>query len=243
MRRLKAISEFQAQFSASQNSQSTQYTGALKEQAQKFDEQRSRLESEVSKFIKEKQSATDAQIKQLADSSKNILTELESRRKKAGELVGIISNIGVTGNYDKYAQADRRTANWFRIIALFLMGCMVVGAVEIVYLTFSAQSFDWKLAVFRILTTLILAIPALYSARESSRHRTMEQKYRKMQLELASIDPYLESLEKPKQEKLKEELAKSFFGQPLEQNKDTTNIAGSLIDLLKEALDILKAKK
>jgi len=67
-----------------------------------------------------------------------------------------------------------------------------------------------------------------------------------MELELASIDPYLESLPEDKRHTLKETLAQRFFGQPekTEVIMDGEDIvtAKSLFDLFKEVIKHLVKK-
>ncbi|PSU80911.1 hypothetical protein CTM93_16515 [Photobacterium phosphoreum] len=45
--------------------------------------------------------------------------------------------------------------------------------------------------IFRWLVLLLLTIPGVYILKESSRHRSDERKYRKLGVQLATIDAYL----------------------------------------------------
>lgn len=65
-----------------------------------------------------------------------------------------------------------------------------------------------------------------------------------MELELASINPYLALLPEQEQNAVKIELAKRFFGQnePTATGKGDKEVTGSALDLLRMALEMLAKK-
>ena len=78
---------------------------------------------------------------------------------------------------------------------------------------------------------------------ESSRHRTLENKNRRAELELASIDAYLESLPDEKRSEIKAALTDKFFGQITEEERAESGVTtDSLTSLLKEAINALGRK-
>ncbi|GAB4317845.1 MAG: hypothetical protein Kow0074_06690 [Candidatus Zixiibacteriota bacterium] len=193
------------------------------------------IESEMSKF----EEVRDAHSK----SSAEALEELDQRRSEAAKLIQLISDIAVTGDYSKTADRHERAANRLRWAALVFMTLMV--AVASVTVWHGVTAFDWRLTILRMLTTLIFAIPAYYAARESEGHRRAANRSRRMQLELASIDPYLSSVSDAHREELKTKLAEKFFAQPeAELSATEKNIAArDLFDLLKVTLQNLTRSK
>jgi len=104
------------------------------------------------------------------------------------------------------------------------------------------DTIDWKLLAIRAITTFTLAIPAFYAVRESNKHRITEHRYRKMQLELAAVDPYLELLDKDKRDQIKQTLSERFFAQP-EVATDTEKVdARSLLGIIKQVMMTLLKK-
>ena len=96
---------------------------------------------------------------------------------------------------------------------------------------------DWKLFAFRLGTTLVIAIPAVYAAQESSKHRQREQSNRRLHLELAAIDAYLELLPEEKRHEIKAALTDKFFGKEekiIEDGSKNTNHA--LLKIIEEAV-------
>ncbi|WP_162598429.1 hypothetical protein [Vibrio rumoiensis] len=150
-----------------------------------------------------------------------------------------MSQFGVEfgGNYQNIANTEKSAADIWRRIALGLM----IGMVLIIGITIfisAANGFDWKLALFRIGAAFVLAIPAAYAAKESAKHRALENHNRRAELELASLDPYLEKLPEETRNKVKEELTKQFFGLNNTQEKGEETVSNKAIfELLKSVVD------
>ena len=86
---------------------------------------------------------------------------------------------------------------------------------------------------------MILGIPAWYCAGESSKHRKVEQRNRRLELELASLMPFLETLTPEARQKVIETLSAKYFGQdPSDIKPDQVIIPGS--ELAKVLLDIAR---
>lgn len=175
-------------------------------------------------------------IKKQEEAAAALIAKLDSMKSEASNLVQIIGNIGITGNYQNIANEDKKEADKWRNIALLLMVGMV-AAISLTIFVSVGNGFDWKLAIFRLMATLILAVPATYAAKESARHRALENKNRKIELELASLDPFLAKLPEDKQHELKEKLTEKFFGSDASEHNDDPYITyGALVDLLKTAI-------
>ena len=88
-----------------------------------------------------------------------------------------------------------------------------------------------------MLSAFALGVPAFYAAKEAEKHRRSEKHYRKMELELASIDPYIESLPEEQRDQLKQKLAERLFAQPEPQSDlDETVGADSIFKLLEKVV-------
>jgi hypothetical protein len=154
----------------------------------------------------------------------------------------VVGNIGVTGNYQKIAQSETATANVWRwvTIGFFAVGVVLALSSFLIHI-FQAQSTEnfWTFAI-RFVTALAIASPALYTARESARHRTMADRARQRELELASLGPFIELLPEPMKEQIRSKLVERYFGNDVEQHeiktpidpKDLFNLAGRAVDSL-----------
>lgn len=183
---------------------------------------------------------SENELKELLESQKTnaqtVLDILEEKKAEASNLLQIIGNIGITGNYQNIANQEKTAADNWRRIALGLMIIMVLVIGVTIFIS-ATNGFDWKLALFRIGAALVLAIPAAYAAKESAKHRLLENHNRRSELELASLDPYLEKLPEDTRNKVKEELTKKFFGlNSQEQNVEEQVSSLAILDLLKTAI-------
>ena len=194
-------------------------------------------EEKVDDFLVEHKEQFSAQTEKQKLDAQGVLDELEEKRSEASTLLQIIGNIGITGNYQNIANNEKKAADIWRRIAL----CLMIGMVLIIGVTIfisATNGFDWKLALFRVGAALVLAVPAAYAAKESAKHRSLENHNRRSELELASLDPYLEKLPKETRDKVKEELTKKFFGLNSTDQKVESPVSNKAIfDLLKTAID------
>ena len=173
----------------------------------------------------------EEQVKKIEAESKEAIKRLNNKLSEANKIVNIVGNVGVTGNYQNIANENKKSADNFRIIALVFMAIMSVLIIcSIVEL--SSSEFNLYKSLVRILGAAVLTYPAIYASRESTKHRKLETQNRRIELELASIGPFIELLADDKKQAIKEELVKKYFGNHIhEETNDDENI--SLVGLEK----------
>ena len=259
-----AITEFQKQFSEAEDRRRETFDNKVKEYDGTVQQNIKSLQQDINSFKNEKKDIIDKTVEEYKNKTNNniellnkkieeiikdhqnnseeTIKYLENTKAQAAKLLNIISNIGVTGNYNKIANQERRTANWLRGIAIVFMIIGIVVISEIVF-KISTIGFDWKLLLSRVGVTLVILIPAFYLVKESANHRKNEIRNRKMELELASINPYLELLPEKEKIELKSKLTEKFFGQSetLIDGKETVTTS-SLFELLEKVLVILSKR-
>lgn len=181
------------------------------------------------------------------DNANNIIRTLEDKLMEAKKLVDIVGNVGVTGNYQKIANDHRRSANIFRRLALVFLVVMS-GLLAWSVIEMSKNNFDLYKALARILAAAILTYPSVYCSRESSRHRNLETQNRQMELQLASIGPFIELFDERDKVDTKKMLVEKYFGAAIltGDDKKTENDSFSLeaIErLVKIILSVIKSNK
>lgn len=193
-------------------------------------------------LLQEVGDAHAAKLEELSSSSGVAIDSMNTQLREAKHIVHLIGNIGVTGNFRGAATHEARMANIFRVIALL---CFLGMVTVILYMGFVSlhEKFDLWLAVFRFAIGFAFLVPGVYAARESSRHRTLEHRNRRAELELASIDSYLNSLPKEKQDEIKAELSPRYFGGSDEQEEDKDGVSSkSIVELLAAAIKGLSSR-
>ena len=110
----------------------------------------------------------------------------------------------------------------------------------------SGDTFDWTKSLVRILAAAALSYPATYAARESSKHRKLENLNRKAELELAAINPFIELLPEQKKQEIKEKLVEKYFGNnqniisDLDEKGDENISIGTIERIVKTLLPFIK---
>ena len=169
-----------------------------------------------------------------------LIAALEVQKSKAAQIVQVVGNIGVTGNYQQIANAEAKQANFWRwaTVLIFLAGISVAGATFIKYWSqpFSTEN-TWSV-VIRLLYAIAITVPAWYTARESARHRTNADRARQTELELASIGPFIELMPEERKVAIREELTKVYFGKQVDAHEvkiplDVTVMKDLAIELAK----------
>jgi predicted transcriptional regulator len=238
-----AISQFQKQFSDSEADRRKQLEQNEQQHITQFNQFRDEITKQIKSLVDQKQSEVQSVLELFKKQAENAIKELESRKKQAADLVQVTANITVTGDYETLAAHERKSANFWRWVAIVSMLALVVSAILIIEVSISLATFDWKLMAFRYLNAIIFILPAAYAITESARHRKMEQRYRRMQLELASIDPFLESLPKDQRDGLKRTLAEKIFAQPESPEEKPAIGVKQAFGLVEKAVDNLTSRK
>ncbi len=140
-----------------------------------------------------------------------LMEKLKADKDEAERLVGIISMTGMVGGYQKVANQEQSAFKFWRWITL---GSMVVLCSFALYAFINATSTEFQAGAFanRIFVTVTLAVLAGYCAFQADRHRRAETINRRMELELASFDPFLATLKDDERNELKKQIADRVFG-------------------------------
>jgi len=239
------ISNFLNNYTTEFENLKTNSHNTLEEEKKKFNES---IESDRKSFGEQFDEDQNAFQKAFEDQSKNfenksteVIDKLNSKLAEANKIVNIVGNVGVTGNYQKIANQHKESANFFRWVALAFMvvmsGLLIWSIVDL-----SKAEFDLYKSLVRILAAAVLTYPAIYSSRESNKHRVLETQNRNLELELASIGPFIELLPEDKKQAIKEELVKKYFGNQISTSdpKDEDISINGLEKVLKTILPFVK---
>jgi hypothetical protein len=235
----QSIAEFQKQFSQAEATRVSEFSAAMQRFLVDFGAQKTA-------FLTEANAASEARtvewtsFKEKSEkAAADFMTFFTKRQDEVNAIFGAIGSASLSGHFARTADTDATAANRLRWIALALMAAMVVVGGISFYQSFEHPDVDWKIFLFRLATVFVIAIPAVYAAQESSKHRRREQQNRKMQVELASIDAYLVDLPEPKRHELKEKLTEKFFGQPDTPESDDPVTRHQLLDLIGDTMKSL----
>lgn len=235
-----AISAFQQQFSDSQQTRQTEFSSAEQTRsatAIKNEEDRKLIFDEVQKLRSdEARNSTAAAtaiheelVTELKNSSANVVSALEAQKAHVQKLVGIISDTGMAHGFQKTANAENKEAKtWKAIAAWSLVSWIVIGCI------FFALTYDKDLTLAAVARQFLISTPFVllsgFAAMQVARHQKNERQMRQTELEIASIDPFLATLDDADRNEVKREFATRYFGQR-EVNEKAEPTPSSLIEL------------
>lgn len=177
-----------------------------------------------------------------AQAASKTLTDLNSFRDDAARIVQVVGNIGVTGNYQRIANSESESANFWRWATVLIFGAGI-GIAIATFIKFWHEPFSQDTAIsvlIRLFYAVVITSPAIYTARESARHRTNADRARQTELELASIGPFIELLPEDSKVAIRAGLTPSYFGRTTEAHTVNSPLDPENIKNLLEALKALK---
>lgn len=218
------------------NNFETEFKNIKSTATQSFEELRTKFRNEFDAFVQESKKESKEAISGINADTDEIVKKLNTKLEEAKKIVGVIGDHAVTGNFKQVADNHKKTADLFRWVAIGLMSILSGILVYIIW-DISTGDFNWVKSAIRIAAAAALSYPASYAARESNKHRRLENLNRQSELELAAINPFIELLEEGKKREIKEKLVDKYFGNSSQMfedssSKDTDNISMSGLENL-----------
>lgn len=128
-------------------------------------------------------------------------------------MVGIINANTFSSKYREVADDAKSRASLWHKIAIGAMICVAAFAVYAFVCTTNNDT-GWVKLVAKIFATGTLATIAAYAVNEASKQEKVERYARKIEMELVSIDPFIESLQEEKKTEIKQIVAEKIFNSP-----------------------------
>ena len=238
----QSIADYQKQFSDAQEKRTKEFADAVKKNLDEFSKQGKVFETQFTETATRRKDEYEKFLEDARKQNNAHLDFLQKRQDEVNKIFGAIGTTAFAGNFKTTADNEASAANLWRWIAFGLMAAMIVVGGYAFYYSIGHET-DWRVFAFRLGTVIVLAIPAVYAANESSKHREREKLNRKVHLELASIDAYLVLLPETDRNKIKGNLAEKFFGVPLLKEKADEVTQKDLFGVLTTVLNNLTKGK
>lgn len=175
-------------------------------------------------------------IQDLNNQGSQIIKTIESKLKEAERIVGVIGNIGMAGGYQKTAN-EERNAKWvWQFIAAGSLAALIYFATTHIS---GITDLDQLLPRFFVAASFVAL--ASYAGMQGERHRKSEMENRRLELGIASIDPFLSNLQPAERDKLKESLIHKLFEQAPDTVDLKTGIPETSIDLIERLQKAIKS--
>ncbi|GAE93133.1 hypothetical protein JCM21714_2176 [Gracilibacillus boraciitolerans JCM 21714] len=134
------------------------------------------------------------------------LDQIIGMNQKAEKILGIMSMKGLAHGYQNIANNEGRKAFFWNILSIgSLIGLLWFGYEFIIK---HDGTMSWTSLISRFILTGVGLTLFTYGAKQATNHRQEERRNRKIELELASLDPYLKDLEEEKRKEVKKKSCK-----------------------------------
>lgn len=156
------------------------------------------------------QKSFETLIEEMKTEFQSELIHLREMNKEAEKILGIVSMKGLARGYQKIANSEGWKAfSWNIFSILSLLGILWFGYEFIIK---HEGVMEWTALISRIVLTGVGLTLFTYCAKQATNHRNEERRNRKIELELASLDPYIKDFEPEEQKDVKEKLVEKYFG-------------------------------
>ncbi len=198
------ISQWQSQFSESQERRNTEYANWSKKTNEEAEEElKNILEKSNNELTKHQKSFEEKITKIIDDSNEKHQAILELYELTAGDSVG--------AGYIKNADTEMKDANKWRWISI---GFIIITVAWLMIVFFNSEGEpNWIKVLSAFSLTGVMLYGAAYASQQSTKHRNNEKRARWFALEVKAFDPFISSLKEEEQHELKKQLSERLFGQ------------------------------
>lgn len=238
-----AITQFQQQFLQAEESRSTQFVQAEQSRSEQATQTDSARKEQFTKAAEEQREAFRTLLEQarenraalaqeMKEGTDQILASMNAARSEVEQLVGIIGATGVVSGYKRVADEQQKlAARWNLIATLSMVGLIVFACFA--FLPSLSGGFHWGSFAGRVFVSLTFGVLSAFAARQGEKHQQVERRNRRLELELASVGPFIAALPEPQQQEVKRQLVDRMFGQQEPSSGEATVPTGTMLDAIK----------
>jgi hypothetical protein len=217
-----AISDFQKQFSEGQAARLSEFSAAertrqnahtdlLKEIASSNKSASDGRQQMFDKWIDES-SKKAAELMTTNDAeAKSQIAQITQLRAEAEKIVGLIGEHGMVHGYQTQANSARISFRVWSGTAVVALLCWIVFGLAAFRLTYD-QDLAWTTVVRQFLVSTPFLLLATFAGYQAFVQQRTTSRFRRRELEIASLDPFLASLSREESNTVKKEMVARFFG-------------------------------
>ena len=138
--------------------------------------------------------------------------EIETLKESATAKIGQVASATFSNTYREYADKAGKAGKWWYFFTMLSMLALV--GLSIWWFVFTSYSNnDYFALIAKVCATVGVGIISRYCAIQASKNKVVETKLRKVQLQMATFDAFVSSLNKETQDSLKVELTHTLIEQ------------------------------
>lgn len=165
-------------------------------------------------------------------------------KNSATEKIGHVASATYSNVYKEYSDKARCDGIWWYVATIISM-LALVGLSIWWFVATKYSNNDYIALIAKIFATIGIAVISRYCAIQASKSKVVETKLRKIQLQMATFDAFVASLDKDTQNTLKVELTQSLIKQKdwLAHDKNEVEIIKAFEKIMKNFGYSIEIKK
>ncbi len=182
----------------------------------------------------ENQRNFDSNSKKLQDDfSKQSQELLRDVNNKANEVLDTVTNSAYSDKYQKYADKERWSSSIWYVVTVISMALVIWISFQW-FLNTDYSNENYLNLISKVISTVSIGLLASYSAIQASKSKVIEMRLRKRQLEMATFDVFIKTLDGNKKQELKEKFVNKIINEDewIKHDKNELNSAKSLKKVL-----------
>lgn len=191
--------------------------GLLRNELSRLEQQAHSIEKITNTLIE----SANEKLNSTTETLENSVKEIKEKEISINALLDAVSAKTIASNFEESARQEKNAANWLRRFSISLMICSV-AAIGIALWETTTPEYNWINTLIKLGIAISLSIPSAYLARESAKHRLQYYNHLQTSLDLKAIHPFLATLPKEDQHKIKAEIANKIFS-PKDNSFVSTN--------------------
>lgn len=180
--------------------QTTQLQEQIETQRAAFSEEAEQRETAFKESAEAREARADEQREQQSQQATKLLSELHGYREQARGLIEATGRDAVSGDYQVWAMAQGKVAKWWNVAAV-AVGLITVGA--LVWVVLGARNDSTQFLIAKSSVGIVGLIVAGYCGRQAAEHRAEERTAKRLGLDLAALELFLENVEDPQELRVK----------------------------------------
>ena len=184
-----------------------------------------RASEKLSAFETDKNQKFEMLSSKIIEFISNTETEIEELKASATEQIGSVASATYSNTYKKYSDRARiENIAWYVVTVVSMVA--LIGLSIWWFVVTRYEHADYISLIARVCATVGVGVISRYSAIQASKAKVVEFKLRKIQLQMATFDAFVASLDKNAQDELKIKLTNQLIDQKdwLSHDKNEINI-------------------
>lgn len=170
-----------------------------------------------------------------------IVDDLKAKQTESEKLIQFLSEATISDFYARKANEHAESAKKWTYATWGFAGAtilvLVVALIYQIWKSINVDSINYALLSSKILLTATLGLIAKWTSKQASRHNIEETKYRRLSLNMATLKPFIDTLEEGKKNEVMAAIAIKTFTDSGVNEFATDFEAPNLGDLIKNYLN------